>query len=96
MTEYPEPLHDMKQEQPCHLTLKDATVLVAVDLAKFDAPGQRYCSPMSIRSNVRQTERTLAFASTPELRGPATSRTSSGSRRRASNPVYPTCKEEKS
>jgi ferredoxin-like protein FixX len=33
--------HD--EDQPCHLTLKDATVPIAVNLAEFDAPEQRYC-----------------------------------------------------
>ncbi len=33
--------HD--EEQPCHLQLKDASVPVAVNLARYDAPEQRYC-----------------------------------------------------
>jgi len=32
-----------EEDQPCHLTLKDATVPIAVNLATYDAPEQRYC-----------------------------------------------------
>jgi electron-transferring-flavoprotein dehydrogenase len=32
-----------EEDQPVHLTLKDASVPVAVNLARFDAPEQRYC-----------------------------------------------------
>ncbi|MDY0048402.1 MAG: electron transfer flavoprotein-ubiquinone oxidoreductase [Thauera propionica] len=32
-----------EEEQPCHLQLKDASVPVAVNLAQYDAPEQRYC-----------------------------------------------------
>jgi electron-transferring-flavoprotein dehydrogenase len=32
-----------EEEQPCHLRLKDATVPVAVNLTRYDAPEQRYC-----------------------------------------------------
>ncbi len=32
-----------EEEQPCHLTLKDASVPIRVNLAKYDAPEQRYC-----------------------------------------------------
>ncbi len=31
------------EDQPCHLTLKDATIPIAVNLALYDAPEQRYC-----------------------------------------------------
>src|SRR6185369_16157753 len=31
------------EDQPCHLTLKDASVPVSVNLALYDAPEQRYC-----------------------------------------------------
>lgn len=95
MTEY-RALRDMKEDQPCHLTLKDATVPIAVDLAKFDVPGQRYCSATSseiereadgtnprLRINARSAHTTRPATSKTRLR------TSSGSRRRASNPVYP-------
>jgi len=30
-------------DQPCHLRLKDSTVPIRINLAKFDAPEQRYC-----------------------------------------------------
>jgi len=32
-----------EEEQPCHLTLKDAAVPIATNLALYDAPEQRYC-----------------------------------------------------
>ena len=32
-----------EEDQPCHLTLKDSSVPIAVNLADFDAPEQRYC-----------------------------------------------------
>ncbi len=32
-----------EEEQPCHLRLKDATVPIAINLARYDAPEQRYC-----------------------------------------------------
>jgi electron-transferring-flavoprotein dehydrogenase len=31
------------EDQPCHLTLKDAAVPISVNLARYDAPEQRYC-----------------------------------------------------
>lgn len=32
-----------EEDQPCHLTLKDAAVPIEVNLEKFDEPAQRYC-----------------------------------------------------
>ncbi|MGB7321404.1 MAG: 4Fe-4S dicluster domain-containing protein, partial [Albidovulum sp.] len=32
-----------EESQPCHLHLKDASVPISVNLAKFDEPAQRYC-----------------------------------------------------
>ena len=32
-----------EEDQPVHLTLKDPTVPISVNLAKYDAPEQRYC-----------------------------------------------------
>ncbi|MEG3617231.1 electron transfer flavoprotein-ubiquinone oxidoreductase [Magnetovibrio sp. PR-2] len=32
-----------EEDQPCHLTLKDDSVPVATNLAKFDGPEQRFC-----------------------------------------------------
>jgi electron-transferring-flavoprotein dehydrogenase len=32
-----------EEDQPCHLTLKDADVPVKVNLAEYAAPEQRYC-----------------------------------------------------
>ena len=31
------------ENQPCHLQLKDAAVPIAINLAKYDEPAQRYC-----------------------------------------------------
>lgn len=32
-----------EEDQPCHLKLKDASVPIEINLAKFDEPAQRYC-----------------------------------------------------
>ena len=32
-----------EEDQPCHLQLKDAAVPISVNLAKYDAPEQRFC-----------------------------------------------------
>ena len=32
-----------EEDQPCHLTLKDAAAPITVNLAQYDAPEQRYC-----------------------------------------------------
>lgn len=32
-----------EEEQPCHLHLKDASLAITLNLAKYDAPEQRYC-----------------------------------------------------
>ena len=32
-----------EEEQPCHLQLKDAGTPIAINLARYDAPEQRYC-----------------------------------------------------
>ncbi len=41
-----------EEDQPCHLTLKDATVPIRVNLADYDAPEQRYC-PAGVYEIVR-------------------------------------------
>ncbi|MBT0962533.1 electron transfer flavoprotein-ubiquinone oxidoreductase [Denitromonas iodatirespirans] len=41
-----------EEDQPCHLRLKDAAVPIAVNLAKYDAPEQRYC-PAGVYEIVR-------------------------------------------
>ena len=41
-----------EEEQPCHLQLKDAGVPIAVNLAIYDAPEQRYC-PAGVYEIVR-------------------------------------------
>jgi electron-transferring-flavoprotein dehydrogenase len=42
--------HD--DNQPCHLTLKDASVPISLNLAEYDAPEQRYC-PAAVYEIVR-------------------------------------------
>ena len=41
-----------EEDQPCHLQLKDAAVPIQVNLAKYDAPEQRYC-PAGVYEIVR-------------------------------------------
>ena len=41
-----------EEDQPCHLTLKDASVPIRVNLALYDAPEQRYC-PAGVYEIVR-------------------------------------------
>ena len=43
------------EDQPCHLTLKDASVPVNVNLALYDAPEQRYC-PAGVYEIVRNDD----------------------------------------
>ena len=43
--------HD--EDQPAHLTLRDASVPIAVNLARYDAPEQRYC-PAGVYEIVRE------------------------------------------
>jgi electron-transferring-flavoprotein dehydrogenase len=42
-----------EENQPCHLTLKDPKVPIAVNLAVYDAPEQRYC-PAGVYEIVRE------------------------------------------
>jgi electron-transferring-flavoprotein dehydrogenase len=44
-----------EEDQPIHLTLKDASVPIAVNLALYDAPEQRYC-PAGVYEIVGQEE----------------------------------------
>jgi electron-transferring-flavoprotein dehydrogenase len=44
-----------EEDQPIHLRLKDAVVPVAVNLAEYDAPEQRYC-PAGVYEIVRQDD----------------------------------------
>src|SRR5690606_35728787 len=32
-----------EEEQPCHLQLKDPSLAISVNFAKYDSPEQRYC-----------------------------------------------------
>ncbi len=43
------------EDQPCHLTLKDPSVPVSVNLALYDAPEQRYC-PAGVYEIVRNDD----------------------------------------
>jgi electron-transferring-flavoprotein dehydrogenase len=43
------------EDQPCHLTLKDAAVPIKVNLELYDAPEQRYC-PAGVYEIVRETD----------------------------------------
>ena len=44
-----------EEDQPCHLTLKDASVPIRVNLALYDAPEQRYC-PAGVYEIVRDSD----------------------------------------
>ncbi len=44
-----------EENQPCHLTLKNATVPIGVNLTLYDAPEQRYC-PTGVYEIVRSDE----------------------------------------
>jgi len=43
------------EDQPCHLTLKDASVPIKVNLERYDAPEQRYC-PAGVYEIVRDAD----------------------------------------
>jgi electron-transferring-flavoprotein dehydrogenase len=44
-----------EENQPCHLTLKDASIPVAVNLAKYAGPEQRYC-PAGVYEFVKNSD----------------------------------------
>ena len=44
-----------EEDQPCHLRLRDPSVAISVNLARFDAPEQRYC-PAGVYEIVREGE----------------------------------------
>ncbi|ATE59554.1 electron transfer flavoprotein-ubiquinone oxidoreductase [Thauera sinica] len=44
-----------EEDQPCHLRLKDPAVPIAVNLATYDAPEQRYC-PAGVYEIVREND----------------------------------------
>ncbi|WP_439536872.1 electron transfer flavoprotein-ubiquinone oxidoreductase [Methyloversatilis sp.] len=43
-----------EEDQPCHLTLKDAGVAITVNLAAYESPEQRYC-PAGVYEIVRES-----------------------------------------
>ena len=49
-----------EEEQPCHLKLKDDSIPIKVNLAKFDEPAQRYC-PAGVYEVVRDDENQPRF-----------------------------------
>ncbi|MGB3725160.1 MAG: electron transfer flavoprotein-ubiquinone oxidoreductase [Glaciecola sp.] len=49
-----------EEDQPCHLQLKDASIPITVNLAKFDEPAQRYC-PAGVYEIVEDAEGTPCF-----------------------------------
>ena len=65
-----------EEDQPCHLQLKDAGVPLSVNLAKFDAPEQRFC-PAGVHEILGQEDGQPACRSMRKLcpARPATSRT---------------------
>ena len=44
-----------EENQPCHLTLKDPSVPIRINLARYDAPEQRYC-PAGVYEIVREAD----------------------------------------
>jgi electron-transferring-flavoprotein dehydrogenase len=46
-----------EEDQPVHLTLKDPTIPIAINLAEYDAPEQRYC-PAGVYEIVRNDDGT--------------------------------------
>ncbi len=46
-----------EEDEPCHLQLKDASIPIKVNLAKYDAPEQRYC-PAGVYEIVREADGT--------------------------------------
>jgi electron-transferring-flavoprotein dehydrogenase len=44
-----------EEDQPCHLTLKDPTIPIRINLNLYDAPEQRYC-PAGVYEIVRDTD----------------------------------------
>ncbi|MGH6619184.1 MAG: 4Fe-4S dicluster domain-containing protein, partial [Alphaproteobacteria bacterium] len=44
-----------EEDQPVHLTLKDPSVPIEINLAEFDAPEQRYC-PAGVYEIVREND----------------------------------------
>jgi electron-transferring-flavoprotein dehydrogenase len=44
-----------EEEQPCHLQLRDPKVAIEINLARFDAPEQRYC-PAGVYEIVREPD----------------------------------------
>ena len=56
-----------EENQPCHLTLKDASVPVAVNLARYDGPEERFC-PAGVLRILRPRRGPAPAHQRPELR----------------------------
>ncbi|MFO1421066.1 MAG: 4Fe-4S dicluster domain-containing protein [Candidatus Competibacteraceae bacterium] len=50
-----------EEDQPCHLTLKDPTVLVRINLALYDAPGTAVLPGGGVRNRPRRRRRKPAL-----------------------------------
>ena len=56
-----------EEDQPVHLTLKDADIPTAINLPVYDGPEQRYC-PAGVYEFVEEARRTAAADQRAELR----------------------------